>query len=259
MTVGKSFQVHLVAFTGSLADLAQALREARINAKDIDLLQLVRDYLHHYRAMAESDLEHATETLPDMARIIEIKTRLLLPKPPSSKTADITEDVVAVVLELDAIEDALVFLRQQRQRRAQVIAAHTPRPDYPRKPRPLTARTLQNLRSIASKHRISNYFEVAIERLSIPQAMRTLKTQLQRVRRGVFNQLVATHLSGDVTEHLSDEPASTEVQTPAERWLLRAVYFAGMLELVKEGTLRAHQANPQEDIVLEWCEPDVST
>lgn len=254
MTVGQSFQVHLAAFTGSLADLAQALRDTRVNAKDIDLLQLVRDYLHHYRAVAESDLEHATETLPDMARIIEIKTRLLLPKPPSGKTDDPTEDVVAVVLELDAIEDALVFLRQQRQRRAQVMAAHTPRPDYPRKPRPLTARTLQNLRSIASKHRISNYFEVTIERLSIPQAMRTLKTQLQRVRRGMFSQLVATHLSDDSTSDnpVSDDPA--DVQTSAERWLLRAVYFAGMLELIKEGTLRAHQANPQEDIVLEWCD-----
>jgi segregation and condensation protein A len=254
MTVGQSFQVHLAAFTGSLADLAQALRDARVNAKDIDLLQLVRDYLHHYRAAAESDLEHATETLPDMARIIEIKTRLLLPKPPSGKTDDLTEDVVAVVLELDAIEDALVFLRQQRQRRAQVMAAHTPRPDYPRKPRPLTARTLQNLRSIASKHRISNYFEVAIERLSIPQAMRTLKTQLQRVRRGMFSQLVATHLSDDpISDNpVSDDPA--DVQTSAERWLLRAVYFAGMLELIKEGTLRAHQASPQEDIVLEWCD-----
>jgi len=248
--VGQPFAVRVAAFSGSLAELARALREARIDAQDIDLLQLVRDYLRHYRAVAESDLEHATETLPDMARIIEIKTRLLLPKPPRSKTDDITEDVVAVVLELDAIEDALVFLRQQRQRRAQVIAAHTPRPDYPRKPRPLTARTLQNLRSIASKHRISNYFEVAIERLSIPQAMRTLKTQLQRVRRGVFSQLVATHLS----EHVSDEHTPTDVRTPAERWLLRAVYFAGMLELVKEGTLRAHQADPQEDIVLEWCD-----
>jgi segregation and condensation protein A len=244
--VGQPFAVHVAAFSGSLAELARALREEHIDAQDLDLLQLVRDYLRHYRAVAESDLEHATETLPDMARIIEIKTRLLLPKPPRGKTDDITEDVVAVVLELDAIEDALVFLRQQRQRRAQVMAAHTPRPDYPRKPRPLTARTLQNLRSIASKHRISNYFEVAIERLSIPQAMRTLKTQLQRVRRGVFSKLVATHLS--------DDTSAEDGRTPAEIWLLRAVYFAGMLELVKEGTLRAHQASPQEDIVLEWCD-----
>jgi segregation and condensation protein A len=242
METKQSFHVQLTVFTGSLAELAQALRETRVIAKDIDLLQLVRDYLRHYRTVAACDLEHATETLPDMARIVEIKTRLLLPKPAASKSQDVTEEVVAVVLELDAIEDALVFLRQQRQRRAQVIAAHTPRPDYPRKPRPLTARTLQNLRSIASKHRISNYFEVAIERLSIPQAMFTLKTQLQQLRRGMFSQCVAAHLP------------DSEAQTATERWLLRAVYFAGMLELVKEGTLRAQQADSQADIVLEWCD-----
>lgn len=241
------FQVRLAVFTGSLADLAHALREARVNAADINVLQLVRDYLTHYQAVAAHDLEHATETLPDMARIIEIKTRLLLPKPPV-QLQDVTEEVIAVVLELDAIEDALVFLRQQRQRRQQVIAARTPRPDYPRKPRPLTTRTLHNLRLMASKHRVSNYFEVAIERLSIPVAMRTLKAQLQRLRHTTFSECVAVHLKDSQTNNLQ----ANELPAPADRWLLRVVYFAGMLELVKEGTLRAQQDDPQAEIVLEW-------
>ncbi|MEM7738391.1 MAG: hypothetical protein AAF267_21655 [Deinococcota bacterium] len=238
------FRYQLADFTGSLGELAQALRSDTLSVHQLNVSQLVTEYLAYYRQQAANDLELATETLPEMARVIELKARFLLPRPAKLADEDTKQAVIKVVLELEAVENALLFLRQQRQARKHLLTAKTPRPEYPRRRRPLGKPALTKLSQLAARYQVSNYFELAIERLSIPVAMRRLRKLMAKVQITTLGALTQQAYLQDTPEVASSEPTSLP-------WLTRVVYFAGMLELVKEGKLTAQQASYEDEIVLE--------
>ena len=219
-----SFRVETAAFSGTLGELAHALRTERVLPGALDVSALVEHYLAYYRARYESDLEAATETLPGLARVIELKLRLLLPRPPKPPEA---EDVVLeTVLALEAFDEAIGFLRERREARRHLLPAQTPRPSYPRRVRPLTG-TLGRLSELATRHRPAHYFELATERLTLSSALNTLRDGLRRGGRGTLGALMG-----------------------ARDWPTLTVAFGAMLELVKEGEARAEQERCYDEIVL---------
>ena len=221
----QGFTVNLPEFTGTLGELVHALRAERLTPAQVDLFKLVKLYLAHYRSLAEDNLDLATETLPLLARVIELKTRLLLPRPPKEDDEDVLEETLEAVMLLEAFEDAIAFLRQRRAERRFVMSAKAPRPSYTRRERPLKVK-LERLSDIASRYRQTNYFELTRPRLTMAEAMGRLRDALRRVGRGLFRDLVA------------------------EDWATRVVSFAGLLELVKEGEVRAEQPQPFGPIEL---------
>lgn len=218
------------AFSVDLDELARALRARELSPEHIDVFKLVRDYLAYYQRVAASDLELATETLPQLARIIELKARLLLPRPPK-EAAEEAEEALDVALEavdlLAELEAAIQFLKQRREARRIVLPARAPRPDYPRPERSLSI-SLTRLSELASRHHASNYFELALERLSVAAATAHLMKALKRLGRGLLADLA-----------------------PATDWSSVAVSFLGMLELVKEGKVSARQAGTFAPIELD--------
>ncbi|HEX7021937.1 MAG TPA: ScpA family protein [Trueperaceae bacterium] len=225
------FLVRTPTFDGSLAALAQALRSRQLLPSDIDLCGLVREYLAYYQRVAEADLNLATETLPQLARVIELKARLLLPKPPADNHETEAEeelaDTLGAVALLEELEDAILFLKQRRDERRIVLPARTPRPDYPRPERPIKIGA-DRLAEMASRYRQGGYFELAVERLTMASAMKTLLASLRRVGRAMLHDLL-----------------------PAPSWEAQVMGFAGMLELVREGKLRAHQNETYGPIELD--------
>jgi segregation and condensation protein A len=228
------FAVCSVAFSGDLGELARALRTRALPPEDVDVFKLVRDYLSYYQQVAARNLELATETLPQLARVIELKARLLLPRPPE-ETTDETEEALDVALEavdlLAELEAAIQFLKQRREARRIVLPARAPRPAYPRPERP-PGISLERLSELASRHQAGSYFELALERLSVAAATAHLTKALQRLGRGLLTDLA-----------------------PAPDWPSVAVSFLGMLELVKEGKIKARQAEMFAPIELELLEP----
>ena len=89
------------------------------------------------------------------------------------------------------------------------------------------------LAALASRFRVGAYFEVAVERFSLVEAMRQLARRLSRVGRGGFRELVG-----------------------GRGWAVTTILFAGLLELIREGKVRARQAEPFGPIELERCELD---
>lgn len=220
------FRVEMPRFSGTLGELAHALRTARTLPADIDASALVASYLTYYRAASTHNLETATETLPGLARIIELKLRLLLPQPPRTPEEE-QDEVLETVLALEAFEAAIGFLRERRETRRHLLPAQAPRPSYPRRARPLSGK-LGRLSELATRHRAAHYFELAIERLTLSSAMTTLREGLKRLGRGTLHTLMGTR----------DWPTVT-------------VAFGAMLEMVKEGEVRARQGAAYEAIELE--------
>ena len=227
----QGFTVTSTHFTGTLGELAHALRAERVTPAQIDLFKLVKAYLEHYRHLSEQSLDLATETLPMLARIVELKVRLLLPRPPKEEDEEELEEVLEAVMLLEEFEDAIAFLQRRRTERRFVMSAKAPRPSYTRRERPLKVK-LEGLSDIASRFRSTSYFELTAPRLTMADAVAKLRETLGRVGHGFFRDLVAASWS-------------------RADWATQVVSFAGFLELVKEGEVQATQSEPYGPIELE--------
>jgi len=79
----EALEVFLEAFEGPLDLLLYLIRRQNINVLDIPMAELTRQYLGYVEMMRRTHLELAAEYLLMAAVLIEIKSRLLLPKPPA--------------------------------------------------------------------------------------------------------------------------------------------------------------------------------
>lgn len=225
---GAPFRIELPAFQGTLSELAAALRAGRLPPGDLDLLTLVWAYLAHFEAAADEDLDGASEALPAVAGVVELKLRLSLPRPPRAPDDEAEEEVgeaLQAVALLADLEDAIAFLRGRRDERRLVMPARTPRPEVPRATRPLRV-PVARLAKAASGLRTHGYFELARDRFSLEGAVRRLREAL-KWGAGRLASLV-----------------------PTRAWAERTVVFAAMLELVREGRAEAVQAEPYGPIEL---------
>ena len=230
MVEATPFTVEQEHFRGTLGELAHALRGGALSPQRLDLYRLVRDYLTYFDEVAKRDLELATEALPKVAQVIELKVRLLLPRPARDASIDeeeALEETLSAVALLEELEEAVQFLRLRREERRMVLPARAPRPDYPRPERPLNARP-GDLARLAGRYRVGNYFELALERLTLAGAMRRVMAALRSVGRGWLFELAG-----------------------ADDWASRTVSFAALLELVRQGRARADQEAPFMPILVE--------
>ena len=232
-TLDTAFSVQQAAFSGTLGELARALRTGSLQPQALDVLDLVQRYLEYFEDVSADDINLASEALPLVARIIELKVRFLLPRPPKDEDEaeeEYLEQALEAVTLLEELESAIIFLRERRLQRRIIMPAKTPRPVYPRAERPLKI-SLGGLAELASRYSVSNYFEMAVERLTMAGAMKQLMKNLKRLRSGRLSELL---------EH--------------KTWSVATVTFTGMLELFKEGKLHAEQAESYGPIELELSE-----
>lgn len=227
------FVVQQPGFTGSVSELAHALRTGSLRPTELDLYQLVRSYLDYLQAYA-ADLEHASEALPRVAQVIELKLRLLLPKPPrldpDVAEAEALEQSLEAVVLLEALEEAIDFLRRRRSERRLVLPARTDKPPYPRPHRPMRTSPTA-LANLASALRVGGYFELEPERVTLKSIMRDLF------------MAVRTRLSGGLFDLLH-----------LRSWPERTIAFAALLELVKDGKVTAVQDEPFAPIQVSLVE-----
>src|ERR1700704_1457830 len=78
-----ALEVVLEAFEGPLDLLLYLIRKENLDILDIAMAPLTRQYLEYVEVMRTKNLELAAEYLVMAAMLMEIKSRLLLPRPPS--------------------------------------------------------------------------------------------------------------------------------------------------------------------------------
>ncbi len=215
------------SFEGSLQELLTELRSGRLAPSSLDLLSLVQSWLEHFRARSGHDLDSASETLPQMAQVLELKLRLLLPRPPREAQDELFDEVIDTVSELVDMENAVHFLRNRREDRRLLLGARAALSgNLERKERPLAVRP-STLAELAGRLRSASYFEVSRDSFGFREALSRI-TDLLRIRRHVsFSELRSGLSWGHVT-----------------------VLFASMLELVRDGRARVVQAEPFGEISL---------
>jgi len=82
-----ALEVILEAFEGPLDLLLYLIRRQNLDILDIPIAEITRQYVDYIEMMRELKLELAAEYLVMAAILAEIKSRLLLPRPPAEEGA----------------------------------------------------------------------------------------------------------------------------------------------------------------------------
>ncbi len=105
-----ALEVFFDTFEGPLDLLLYLIRRANLDILDIPMAQLTRQYLEYVEVMRHKNLELAAEYLVMAAMLMEIKSRMLLPRPKSADDSDDHLDpraeLVRRLLEYEQIKDA---------------------------------------------------------------------------------------------------------------------------------------------------------
>src|SRR5260221_3179066 len=83
-----ALEVILEAFEGPLDLLLYLIRKENLDILDIPMAPLTRQYLEYVEVMRTRNLELAAEYLVMAAMLMEIKSRLLLPRPPAAEAGE---------------------------------------------------------------------------------------------------------------------------------------------------------------------------
>ena len=105
----EALEVFLETFEGPLDLLLYLIRKQNINVLDIPMAELTRQYLGYVEMMRRTQLELAAEYLLMAAVLIEIKSRLLLPRPPSADGHEVEDpraELVRRLLEYERMKAA---------------------------------------------------------------------------------------------------------------------------------------------------------
>ncbi|MDR2390149.1 MAG: segregation/condensation protein A [Planctomycetota bacterium] len=229
-------------FSGPLDLLLDLIRREEMDINDINVARLASAYLGELRKMALVDVDEAGEFLSLASRLLEIKSRLILP--PEEETAegeddgdenfDPRADLVAVLLEYRRFRDAAKHLGDMAEERSRRFPRFPPLPDAP-PPAATQSDGLELMRAFRSileraQSRMAGRIFAPVHReVPIASRIQQIGIVLAEAGRTRFSLL------------LSDDPDRMEI----------VGFFVAMLEMIRQGILIARQVDNFTDIVLE--------
>ncbi|MFZ3222642.1 MAG: ScpA family protein [Rugosibacter sp.] len=110
-----ALEIILESFEGPLDLLLYLIRRANINVLDIPMAPLTRQYLTYVEAMRRHNLELAAEYLLMAAMLIEIKSRMLLPRPAREMDGEVEDpraELVRRLVEYERMKAAAAQLHE---------------------------------------------------------------------------------------------------------------------------------------------------
>lgn len=229
-----ALEVILEAFEGPLDLLLYLIRRQNLDVLDIPIAEITRQYMEYIDLMREMRLELAAEYLVMAAILAEIKSRLLLPRPPGDDAGGETDPRAELVRRLQEYErykraaeglDALPRI----ERDTSVAHADAGARNVVRLPPPVELRELLlALKDVLRRAELNGAVAMQRDALSIRERMSDL---LKLVEDGAFH-------------------AFEEVFRPEQGRLGIVVSFIAMLELLKEAMLDVIQDAPLAPIYL---------
>jgi len=112
----QALEVYLESFEGPLDLLLYLIRKDNINVLDIPMANLTSQYINYVEQMKTINIELAADYLLMSAMLIEIKSRLLLPKPENlEEEEDPRADLVRKLIEYEQMKSAAEELNEMPQ------------------------------------------------------------------------------------------------------------------------------------------------
>lgn len=228
-----ALEVILEAFEGPLDLLLYLIRRQNLDILDIPVAEITRQYMDYIDVMREMRLELAAEYLVMAAILAEIKSRLLLPRPPVEEGVeeDPRAELVRRLQEYErfkrAAEDFEAMPRMERD--LDIARAFVPDHKVVKLPPPVELREmLLALRDVLHRAELYGHHAVEREPLSVRQRMGDV---LRRLGDGAFHRF----------ESLFDA---------SEGRMGVVVTFLSLLELAKDRLIEIMQEAPLAAIYL---------
>lgn len=230
----EALEIFLETFEGPLDLLLYLIRRQNINVLDIPMRELTRQYLGYVEMMRRTQLELAAEYLLMAAVLIEIKSRLLLPKPPAppgQEPEDPRAELVRRLLDYERMKLAARKLDEQPLAERDFATARVwlDRIAPTRLPNVNPDDLRAAWASLIARARVNRHHLVTREQLSVRAAMSSLLKRLEIGRFAEFTSLFSEH--ADVP-HL-------------------VVTFLALLELTREHLVEVAQAQPYAPIYVQ--------
>ncbi len=222
-----ALEVFLETFEGPLDLLLYLIRRQNLDVLDIPIASITMQYMDYVELMKDLRLELAAEYLVMAAMLAEIKSRMLLPRPPVDDEEDVDPraELVRRLQEYERYKTAAEDLDSLPRQGRDVFPASAPAPDAePRQREPdVSLRELLGaLAEVLGRAEMFSHHHVRKEALSVRERMsRTL-------------------------ERLSSEEFTvfTDLLSPEEGRLGVVVGFLAVLELIKASLIELVQAEP---------------
>jgi segregation and condensation protein A len=231
-----ALEVYLDSFEGPLDLLIYLIRKNNIDILDIPMANLTLQYINYVEKMKVIKLELAADYLLMSAMLIEIKSRMLLPKPSlEGEEDDPRAELVKKLIEYELMKDAAENLNEMPQVGKDILIAQS-------------------------------YFErvteVSYPDVSIDDLFEAWKNVLKRAKQFEQHQISRSELS--VREYMTiilrklNEKSLLEFSTffnsekdPIPKLV---VCFLAILELTKEGLIKINQQSSSSSIFLQLGE-----
>ena len=227
----EALEIFLDSFEGPLDLLLYLIRKQNINVLDIPMADLTKQYLGYVEMMRRTQLELAAEYLLMAAVLIEIKSRLLLPKPPAQpgqEAEDPRAELVRRLLEYERMKQAAREIDEHplAQRDFSVVRVWFDHVAAQRMPDVSPDDLKAAWASLVARAKVNRHHLVTREQLSVRSEMSRVLKALERGKYVEFPALFAEH--ADVA-HL-------------------VVTFLALLELTREQLVTIAQTEPYAPI-----------
>ncbi|MDE2117763.1 MAG: segregation/condensation protein A [Betaproteobacteria bacterium] len=228
-----ALEVVLETFQGPLDLLLYLIRRHNLDVLDIPMAQLTQQYMDYIEIMQRNRLELAAEYLLMAAVLIEIKSRMLLPRPPKASEEGVEDpraELMRRLLEYEQMKLAAQKLNELPQagrdfELVQVLIEHTVEQRLPNV-------AVEDLRqawlALLARAKQNAHHKVRREELSVREQMTRLLRQLRHGEFEVFENLF--DVSGGIPQLV--------------------VTFIAILELAKETLVEISQSETLGNIYV---------
>jgi segregation and condensation protein A len=189
-----ALEVILDAFEGPLDLLLWLIRRNSLNILDINMTALTRQYIEYVEAMQQKRLELAAEYLVMAAMLIEIKSRMLLPRPEkleAGEELDPRAELVRRLLEYERMKLAARGLAElpQAGRDFLFLNVQIPQLAARRLPQVVADDLLVAWGAILKRAAMTKHHRIGRQELSVREHMSRILKHLQEAGRCLFSDL----------------------------------------------------------------------
>lgn len=190
----EALSVFLEAFEGPLDLLLYLIRRHSLDILDIPMAELTRQYMDYVEMMRATQLELAADYLLMAAVLIEIKSRMLLPRPPredSAEPEDPRAELVRRLLEYERMKKAAYALGEipVAGRDFSVVEVYIEQAIAERMPEVRVADLSEAWRAILARARLTRHHRITREQLSVRAHMSRILRALQPGKFVEFSEL----------------------------------------------------------------------
>jgi segregation and condensation protein A len=231
----EELKLKLGEFAGPLDLLLYLIKQEQVNIFDLPIARITDEYLKYIRLMEELDISVAGDFLVMAATLIDIKSKMLLPREPlaeigEEETEDPREQLIKQLLEHQKFKNAAEMLWTKATVEQSVFTRGKLETDDENPEINVGLFDLLSVfQKIAARRKEEISLEITREEITLAEMLVTLKTRLKQNKSLNVNDFFA--------------------QAKSRRELILA--FLAVLELVKAAVLKLQQAEVFGEILAE--------